>query len=234
MRRADRLFQIVQILQRKSAAITADNIANELEVSVRTIYRDIQDLMKNHVPIVGERGTGYLLQGGYDLPPLMFSEEEIDAIMLGAEWVRANGDPEIRRAAEDVLVKIGAVLPKDRQSLLSSMRHVIHRYEAPHVIQVAMPDVRRAIRQHLKAETDYLTLDERATTRILCPLLIVFFENVQLLVAWCELRNDIRHFRMDRFSRFRVTKDSYSTQKFTEMTNRIEKNRTQKTKKNGQ
>ena len=232
MRRADRLFQIIQILQRRSSAITAEKIATELEVSARTIYRDIQDLMKNHVPILGERGTGYLLQGGYDLPPLMFSEEEIDAILLGAEWVRANGDPEIQRAAEDVLVKIGAVLPKDRQSLLTSLRHVIHRTDAPHAIQVAMPDVRRAIRLHLKAETDYLTLDDRATSRVLCPLLIVFFESVQLLVAWCELRNDIRHFRMDRFSRFQVTSETYSRQKFTEMTARIEKESAQKTKKN--
>ncbi len=232
MRRADRLFQIIQILQRRSSAITADIIATELEVSVRTIYRDIQDLMKNHVPILGERGTGYLLQGGYDLPPLMFSEEEIDAILLGAEWVRANGDTEIQRAAEDVLVKIGAVLPKDRQSLLSSLRHIIHRAEGTGpAIKVAMPEVRRAIRQHLKAETDYLTLDNRATTRTLCPLLIVFFENIQLLVAWCELRKDIRHFRMDRFSRFQVTSETYSRQKFTEMTAHIEKERAEKAKK---
>ena len=209
MRRADRLFQIVQILQRKRGAITANSIAQELEVSTRTIYRDIQDLMKNHVPILGEPGTGYLLQGGYDLPPMMFTDEELDAIMLGAEWVRANGDTEIQRAAEDVLVKIGAVLPKDRQSLLSSLRHTIHKREDTSPIQVAMPEVRRAIRNHLNADTKYLSLEGKSTARTLSPLLIVFFESVQLLVAWCHLRQGIRNFRMDRFSSFDVLDQRY-------------------------
>lgn len=209
MRRADRLFQIVQILQRKSGAITAQAIAQELEVSTRTIYRDIQDLMKNHVPVTGEPGTGYLLQGGYDLPPMMFSDEEIDAIMLGAEWVRANGDTEIQRAAEDVLVKIGAVLPKSRQSLLSSLRHTIHKRADTNPIQVSMPEVRRAIRNHLNANTEYLSLDGQLTNRTLSPMLIVFFESVQLLVAWCHLRQGIRNFRMDRFSSFTVLQESY-------------------------
>ncbi len=209
MRRADRLFQIVQILQRKKTAITAEQIAEELEVSVRTIYRDIQDLMKNHVPISGERGTGYLLQGGYDLPPMMFSDEEIEAIMLGAEWVRANGDTEIQRAAEDVLVKIGAVLPKNRRALLSSLTHVIHRREEGAKIKVSMPEVRRAIRHHFNAQTSYISLAEDLSHRKLSPLIIVFFESVQLLVAWCHLRQDIRNFRMDRFETFDVLEEQF-------------------------
>ncbi|WP_025897327.1 helix-turn-helix transcriptional regulator [Sneathiella glossodoripedis] len=209
MRRADRLFQIVQILQRKKNAITAQIIAEELEVSVRTIYRDIQDLIKNHVPICGEPGTGYLLQGGYDLPPMMFSDEEIEAIMLGVEWVRANGDTQIQRAAEDVLVKIGAVLPKNRQALLSSLTHIIHRPDEAKKITVSMPEVRRAIRHHLNADTTYLSLAGELTDRRLSPLIIVFFENIQLLVAWCHLRQDIRNFRMDRFQSFTVSDETF-------------------------
>ncbi|OUR78498.1 hypothetical protein A9Q83_07675 [Alphaproteobacteria bacterium 46_93_T64] len=217
MRRADRLFQIIQILQRKSTVVTAGAISEELEVSSRTIYRDIQDLMSNQVPIRGERGTGYMLEKGYDVPPMMFSEEEIDAVMLGVEWVRANGDPAMQRAAEDVISKIGAVLPNDRRALTQSLRHVIPKRENKTAIHVSMPEVRRAIRDQVKSKTVYKTPDGTLTDRILSPLMIVFFEDVQLLVAWCDLRNDFRHFRMDRFVEFAPLTEQFSQRLFSEL-----------------
>ncbi len=217
MRRADRLFQIIQIMQRQKTVLTAHEIAEELEVSPRTIYRDIQDLMSNHVPIRGERGTGYIFEKGYDLPPLMFSEEEIDAVMLGVEWVRANGDVAIQRAAEDVLSKIGAVLPNDRQALTKSIRHVIPKRELKTPIHVSMPKVRQAIRDQVKSKTSYRTPDGTLTERVLSPLMIVFFEDIQLLAAWCDLRNDFRHFRMDRFEVFEPLKERFSPKLFDQL-----------------
>ncbi|MBL4666007.1 MAG: YafY family transcriptional regulator [Sneathiella sp.] len=214
MRRADRLFQIIQIMQRQKTVLTARDIAEELEVSPRTIYRDIQDLMSNHVPIRGERGTGYIFEKGYNLPPLMFSEEEIDAVMLGVEWVRANGDIAIQRAAEDVLSKIGAVLPNDRQALTQSLRHVIPKREMTNHIRVSMPVVRKAIRDQVKSKTVYRTPKNDITERVLGPLMIVFFEDVQLLVAWCDLRNDFRNFRMDRFESFSLMDERFSPKLF--------------------
>lgn len=223
MRRADRLFQVIQILQRQKYAITASQIADELETSVRTIYRDIQDLMANRVPIQGERGTGYLLQDGYNLPPLMFNDEEIDAIMLGVEWVRANGDKELKLAAEDVLSKIGAVVPRSRKALFESLRQTIPRKESSAEISVPMKDVRRSIRYHQKARTIYQTPEGPPTERILHPMLIVFFEDIQLLVAWCELRNDIRNFRMDRFSEFEVLDSKFSQNQFAHLEAHLKK-----------
>ncbi len=225
MRRADRLFQIIQILQRRKSVITADRIAEELEVSTRTIYRDIADLIGSKVPIRGEAGTGYILERGFDMPPLMFAEEEIDAIMLGVHWVRANGDPDIRRAAEDVLAKIETVLPEDRRELMHHARHVVPAPDEPTPIGVTMPVVRHCIRSRKKAKTRYQTPDGRRTERTLCPLMIVFFNNIQLLVAWCELREDFRNFRMDRFDAFEELDQTFSRESFTEFEAYLSKQR---------
>jgi predicted DNA-binding transcriptional regulator YafY len=214
MRRADRLFQIIQILQRQRNVVTAAAIAEELEVSTRTIYRDIQDLMSNRVPIRGEAGTGYLLEDGYDVPPLMFDEEEIDAVMLGVQWVHANGDPDIRRAAHTILSKIQAVLPKDRQELMHRARQVVPTPIDVQDITVSMPLVRRAIREQVKLQTRYCSLVGEYSNRIICPLLIVFFQNTQLLVAWCELRKGYRNFRMDCFEEIQMLEARFSRQNF--------------------
>lgn len=226
MRRADRLFQVIQILQRNRSVVTAQEISEELEVSVRTIYRDIRDLMTNRVPIRGEAGMGYILEQGFDMPPLMFSEEEIDAVMLGIQWVRANGDPHISRASEDVLSKIEAVLPPDRRRLMHSARQVIPQRSETTKIWVSMPDVRSAIRHQQKAETRYQTPAGVITERIICPLLVVFFEDIQLLVAWCELREGFRNFRMDRFENFHLLDTPFSDRLFDELDAYVE---TQKT-----
>ncbi|MBL4739358.1 MAG: YafY family transcriptional regulator [Sneathiella sp.] len=226
MRRAERLFQIIQVLQRNKSVVTAQAIAQELEVSTRTIYRDIQDLMANRVPIRGEAGMGYILDQGFDMPPMMLSEEEIDAVMLGIQWVKYNGDPHISRASENVLSKIEAVLPPDRRRLMHSARQVIPKFVNTTIIHVSMPDVRSAIRQQQKAKTCYQTPNGILTERIVCPLLIVFFESIQLLVAWCELRQDFRNFRMDRFKSFDLLGTPFSDRLFDRLDAYIE---TQKT-----
>ncbi|WBY07555.1 HTH domain-containing protein [Sphingomonas sp. 7/4-4] len=123
MRKADRLFQIVQILRRTGRPVTADAIAAELETSKRSVYRDIAALIGQRVPIRGEAGIGYVLEGGFDLPPLMLTADEIDAVALGVQWVAGHADPALARAARDVLAKVAAVLPDDMRAFLEDPRH---------------------------------------------------------------------------------------------------------------
>ena len=119
MRRADRLFQIVQILRRTARPVTADAIAAELETSKRSVYRDIAALIGQRVPIRGEAGVGYVLDGGFDLPPLMLTSDEVEAAVLGAQWVAGRGDAALARAARDLIAKIAAVVPEDLRPLLA-------------------------------------------------------------------------------------------------------------------
>ena len=118
MRRADRLFQIIQLLRRQRAPVTGDAIAEELETSKRTIYRDIATLMAQRVPIRGEAGVGYVLDGGFDLPPLMLTTDEVEAAVLGAQWVRAQGDRALARAADDLIAKLAATVPEGLRALV--------------------------------------------------------------------------------------------------------------------
>lgn len=225
MRRADRLFQIVQILQRRKSVTTAHAMATELEVSDRTIYRDIQDLMSNRVPIEGERGIGYMLRDGYDLPPLMFTDEEIDAIMLGVRLVEARSDPALSRAANDVLAKIEAVMPVERRSLLQSVRHIVPQFSTPPDIHIDMRKLRTAIRGFHKIEIQYQDTAGADTDRTIWPMLTVFFDPVQLLVGWCELRQGFRNFRIDRISSFSTLENRFPSSKKFELKAFLEQQR---------
>ncbi|SPH16667.1 hypothetical protein DEA8626_00178 [Defluviimonas aquaemixtae] len=198
MRRADRLFQIVQYL-RGGRLLTARKLAGRLEVSERTVYRDIADLIGSGVPIDGEAGIGYLMRSGYDLPPLMFSREEITALVAGARMVRSFGGAAMALAAEEALAKIEAVLPADLKDRPAGV--AIHAHDAG-----ALSDADRAMVDRLDAATDArsrLTLDYRdaegaLTHRTVRPLGLWFWGKVWTLIAWCELRTDFRMFRIDR------------------------------------
>jgi len=198
MRKADRLFQIVQILRRSGRPVTADAIAEELETSKRSIYRDIAALMGQRVPIRGEAGVGYVLEGGFDLPPLMLTADEIDAVALGAHWVAEHGDRGLGRAALDVLAKVAAVLPKDlRPFLMDNPARAVRIWnKAPDGLDVTQ--LRIWIRTGRKLAIDYSDESERTTQRTIWPLLIGYRDATRLLVAWCELRADFRTFRLDR------------------------------------
>ena len=199
MRRADRLFQIIQIL-RRGQLTTARALADELEVSSRTIYRDIADLIGSGVPVDGAAGAGYLLRDGYDLPPLMFSPIELEALVLGARIVSSWADAELGRAAKDVLAKVEAVLPEplgarlDKLPLLAPGDHA----EVPRKVDLAA--LRRTIRERRKLELDYCDADGRLTRRCVWPLGLFFYGPVWLLAGWCELRDDFRMFRVDRIA----------------------------------
>ena len=198
MRRADRLFQIIQILRRGKRPVTADAIAEELETSKRTVYRDIADLIGQRAPIRGEAGVGYILEDGFDLPPLMLTPEEVEAAVLGAQMVAARGDPALRRAAEDLIAKIGAVIPENLRPLVvePSTRASASWRSTPD--NVDMVGVRAAIRAGHKVVLQYRDEKEQETARTVWPFAVGYYETSRLIVAWCELRRDFRHFRTDR------------------------------------
>jgi len=198
MRRADRLFQIIQILRRSRRPITADAIALELETSKRTVYRDIADLMGQRVPIRGEAGIGYILDNGYDLPPLMLTPDEIEAAVLGAQWVAGRGDPALARAAKDLIAKIGAAVPERlRPYVLEPASGAPPSWKSV-VDAIDMARVRAHIHAGRKIRLSYKDEMGQASERTIWPITIGYRDTTRMLVAWCELRVDFRSFRTDR------------------------------------
>jgi predicted DNA-binding transcriptional regulator YafY len=208
MRRADRLFAILQILRRSKLAKAAD-IAAALEVSPRTIYRDVNDLMAHGVPIDGAPGVGYILRPGYDLPPLMFDQPQLEALVLGARIVESWGDPELAMAAADVIAMVrAAVVPRSRRAL-DEMALWAPQNHHSRTIEVDGTALRRAVREKRKIRFAYRDGADRPTERCVRPLALAFFGPVWLLVAWCELRRDFRVFRLDRMSSLNVLDERF-------------------------
>lgn len=198
MRRADRLFQLIQILRGAGRPITASVLAEELEVSVRTVYRDIADLMGQRVPVRGEAGIGYVFEDGYDLPPLMLNADEIEAAVLGAQWVAARGDPALRRGARDLIGKLTAVMPEHLKSVALEAAVLAPQAHVQAEDSFDIGALRRAIREHRILQICYADEAGKLSQRRVWPIAIVYFDAVRLLAAWCELRQDFRHFRTDR------------------------------------
>lgn len=209
MRRADRLFQIIQILRRRRGVVTARALADELEVSLRTVYRDVAELIGQRVPIEGAAGVGYLLREGFDLPPLMFTADELDALLLGTRIVESWADPELGRAAADVLAKIAAVVPASRRAQIESLSMVAPPSGRRPEIAIDMAALRRCVREERKLRIDYLDLKGAGTVRTLRPMALAFFPPVWLLVAWCELREGFRAFRVDRIAAVEFLTERY-------------------------
>jgi predicted DNA-binding transcriptional regulator YafY len=209
MRRADRLFQIIQVLRRGRGPVTADAIAEELETSKRTIYRDIADLIGQRIPIRGEAGIGYVLEGGFDLPPLMLTPDEIEAAVLGAQWVTLRGDAVLARAAQDLIAKIGAAVPERLRpfALEPATRAATNYNVVPDGLDMAQ--VRRAIHAARKIRLTYRDEQEQETMRTVWPFAVGYHETVRIMVAWCELRKDFRSFRTDRVAEAEFLEERY-------------------------
>ncbi|MEL6299846.1 MAG: YafY family protein [Pseudomonadota bacterium] len=197
MRRADRLFEIIEILRRRRMA-RAHDLAERLEVSERTIYRDIQDLIASGVPIEGEAGVGYVLRAGFDLPPIMFSEDEIEALMLGARIVESWGDCELSEAATGVIAKVEAVVPDAMRAYMArtALLAPAHHIAAP--LTFDLSEIRLALRSQRVIQFCYTDGIGEASERCVRPLSLAYFGPVWCLAAWCELREDFRVFRLDR------------------------------------
>jgi predicted DNA-binding transcriptional regulator YafY len=198
MRRADRLFQIVSVLRRRRTATTAAHLAGRLGVSERTVYRDVRDLILAGTPIDGEAGVGYRIRPGYDLPPLMFDRDEIQAIVLGARIVRQFGDPALARASESILGKVAAIVPKDLAPIVAETPLFVPSTIGAGRSADALTLAREAVNGRRKLALSYAKADGAATTRTVRPLGIFFWGRTWTLAAWCELRRDFRNFRLDR------------------------------------
>jgi predicted DNA-binding transcriptional regulator YafY len=210
MRRADRLLRIIQILRRHRRPVKGQAMAEELEVSLRTLYRDIADLITDGVPIRGEAGVGYVLGQGYDLPPLMFTADEVEAVVLGLRWVMRRGDRELVRAAQDATAKVGTVLPQDMRPVLLDTALLVPPAYRTYPDAVDLASVRRAIREQRKAHIHYADENGALTERVIWPIAISYFDAQRLIVGWCELRNDFRTFRTDRIREASVLQERYS------------------------
>jgi predicted DNA-binding transcriptional regulator YafY len=197
MRRADRLFQIVQYL-RGGRLVTAQKLAERLEVSTRTIYRDIADLQSTGVPIDGEAGVGYVMEVGYDLPPLMFTHDEVTALVAGARLIRAFGGAGMARAAEEALVKIGAVLPEEARAKAAKVQVHAIGWRISEDLRALIDRLEDAVDRSVRLSFSYRDKDGTATRRTVRPLGLWFWGASWTLVGWCELRGDFRMFRLDR------------------------------------
>ncbi len=209
MRRADRLLELLQALRRSQPPVTATNLAEALEVSARTVYRDIDALRRLGVGIEGEAGFGYVLTDDHALPPLMFTSAEVEALALGLRKVIAIGDSELASAAKDAITKLGPVLPDPVRTELESGILLAHSYarrgrlaeleESGRLDEQVDPAlIRRAARQEKKLMTRYRDQEGRTTERVIWPLAISYLDTADLVIAWCELREDFRTFRLDR------------------------------------
>lgn len=209
LRRADRLFQIIQLLRRKRV-VTAAQLARELEVSERTVYRDLRDLIGRGTPIEGEPGVGYRLRREYDLPPLMFEPDEIEALVLGARIVARAGDARLAKASRAVLSKVEAVLPKKRKHLLDATPLYAPMSLSSADVSEALTASRHAVATRMKLRFGYRREDGEPSLRTVRPLAAFFWGKVWTLAAWCELRDDFRNFRLDRVSEVKVTDETFA------------------------
>jgi predicted DNA-binding transcriptional regulator YafY len=209
MRRTDRLFQIIQILRSKRGPVIGRELAEELEVSLRTLYRDMAELIAQRVPIRGEAGTGYVLDAGYDMPPLMLTQDELEAAILGAAWVSKRGDASLARGARDLIAKISASIPQPMRPILldAGLKPISLKPIATDKFDVSA--LRRAIRDRYKVAIVYSDAYARSSSRTIWPIIIAYMEEVRIIVGWCELRQDFRHFRTDRILSVQVMDDRY-------------------------
>jgi predicted DNA-binding transcriptional regulator YafY len=208
MRRADRLFEIIQKL-RGDRLVTASALAEKLEVSVRTIYRDIRDLQASGVPIVGAAGVGYLLRPGYQLPPLMFLLSEIEALVVGARMVKAWAGRDLAASAEEALVKIGAVVPPERIRAAERVPIISRGFPVQEVERLKLVVLAKTIEERRRIHRAYCDRDGGETERSVWPLALLFWGQVWTLAAWFELRQDFRAFRVDRAERIVPREDRF-------------------------
>ena len=209
MSRTKRLLDLLQVLRRNRYPVTGAVLADELGVSIRTLYRDIATLQAQGARIDGASGLGYVLRPGFVLPPLMFSEEEIEALVLGSRWVADRADARLAIAARDALAKIAAVLPAEFRNDLETSALLVGPGESIAAGDAELLTIRRAIRSERKLAITYLDLKERPSSRTIWPFALAFFDRAQVVVAWCEMRQAFRHFRTDRITALTAAEERY-------------------------
>jgi predicted DNA-binding transcriptional regulator YafY len=211
MRRGDRLFDIIQTLRVAKGPMTAATLAEKLEVTVRTVYRDIATLQARRVPIEGAAGIGYVLRRGFDLPPLMFTADEIDAIAVGARLVRRLRDPGLQEAADSVLAKVATILPDALRAGVVSAPFFVSDGAAQTPEGIDLSDVRYAIRETRKLRITYADASGQRSNRTIWPIAMAYYVDVTVIGAWCELRTDYRHFRVERIVTSTLLEENFPT-----------------------
>lgn len=209
MRRSDRLFDIIQRLRTASRPMTAATLAADLEVTPRTVYRDIATLQARRVPIEGAAGVGYVLRRGFDLPPLMFTIDEIEAIAVGARLVHRLRDPKLQQAAQAVLAKVQVVVPERLRPHIADAPIYVSPGMTASAQGADLAEVRAAIRDSRKLFIAYADESGRRTNRIIWPIAMAYYVDVTLVGAWCELRADYRNFRVERIQSSRVLDEHF-------------------------
>ena len=209
MSRARRLLDLLQALRRHRRAVRGQVLADSLGVSLRTLYRDIATLQAQGAMIEGEAGVGYVLRPGYTLPPLMFTPEEVEALVLGSRWVAENADAALAGAARDVLAKIAAVMPADRKDDVADTSLLVGPGHRVRDADEAAAALREAIRAERRVTIRYADREGEPSRRTIWPIAIGYFSKAEVVVAWCELRGDFRHFRTDRIAALSPTKTRY-------------------------
>ncbi|KYF77158.1 DNA-binding protein [Sorangium cellulosum] len=209
MSRANRLLRLVQLLRRHRRPVSAASLADELGVSVRSVYRDIDALREQGASIEGAAGVGYQLRPGFLLPPLMFTDEELEAVILGLRLTAEHGDEALGRAAGEVVAKLRAVLPRDLKTLVDETALLAGPSLQRQPEQIDLAEVRRCIREQRKARIAYADRRGAASERVVWPIALGFFERARVVVAWCEERADFRSFRADRIARWTTSGDRF-------------------------
>jgi len=212
MPRSDRLFDIIQALRSSKKPMTAAALAGELEVTPRTVYRDIATLQARRVPIEGAAGVGYVLRKGFDLPPLMFTIDEVEAIAVGARMLKRVKDPALQQAADSVLAKVSVVVPEGLRAHVADA----HVYVSPGMAADAegadLAEIRAAIRDSRKLFIGYADGQGRRTNRVIWPIAMAYYVDATLIGAWCELRADYRNFRIERIQSSKVLRERFDQQ----------------------
>lgn len=209
MSRTRRLFDLIQILRGHRFPVAGAHLAKELGISVRTLYRDIAALQEQGANIEGEPGLGYVLRPGFMLPPLMFTEEEIEALVLGSRWVSERADLQLSKAAVGALSKIAAVLPQDLRNSLETNSLMVGKGDQAEKEAIDLSQIRRAIRVEHKITIQYQDLKDNISDRIIWPVALGYFDHTRMLAGWCELRQEFRHFRVDRISALTIKPERY-------------------------
>lgn len=202
MSRSARLFEVIQLLRNAKGPVLAREIAEALEISIRTVYRDIASLQAMQTPIIGEPGVGYVMREGYDLPPINFDVEEAESISVGLSLIARTGDPSLWRAARRASRKLHEAAPGTRQLLTSA-------WGVENVTKVNLSELRKAIRDERKMNIEYCDVEQQRTERTIWPLVLIYYVDAVLLMAWCELRTDVRHFRLDRVKKANLLSDTF-------------------------
>jgi len=215
MTRSERLLSLLETLRRYHHPVSGALLAQEVGISVRTLYRDIASLQTQGANIEGEAGVGYVLRPGFTLPPLMFSQRELEALMLGFRWVAKFADEPMTKAASTAFAKIAAVLPEELRYEIESETLLVGPRTIIDIEAVDLNIIRTAIRQERKIQITYVDAAGKVSERIVWPFALGYFDHVRIVAAWCESRNDFRHFRTDRMRTLIKLDEPYSRRRVT-------------------